>query len=91
MEAAELNCAELRGGEFEWSHIKAIDYSPSARFEWPAWDFYEEDTIVGQLVSGYVGGYQVTENPLTGDIEQILLDGPQELEGEETTPSSSEM
>jgi len=84
----EVNCTEMTGGEFEWSHIKAIDSSPLARQRWKAWDFYEEDTIVGQLVGKYVDGTGVMENPLTGDIEQILLDGPQELEGEDTTPSS---
>lgn len=87
----ELIFTEMTGGEFEWSHIKAIDSSPSARHRWKSWDFYEGDTIVGQLVGRYVDGTGVMENPLTGDIEQILLDGPQELEGEETTPSSSEM
>ncbi|KAL3459103.1 hypothetical protein BJX64DRAFT_291500 [Aspergillus heterothallicus] len=59
-------------------------YSESMRqLLWPEWNFTHY-SIPESLAERYVSGNGVHENPLTGDIEKILRQGPQEVNSEAT-------
>ncbi|PWI64540.1 hypothetical protein PCL_09553 [Purpureocillium lilacinum] len=65
-----------RGGEFDSSELKAVSLIPRSSLKGLGWQFNEYRPVASQLANMYIRGEGVTENPLGGNIAQILETGP---------------
>jgi hypothetical protein len=65
----------LDGGEFCGDEVTAIEMGRHPLERWPKWK-WENGLIATPLVERYVTGHGVRDNPLRGDLERILDEGP---------------